>query len=295
MADYILSCESPCDLTNEHLEERNIKYVPFNYSLGGTTYRDDLWKSMRSEEFYERLHNGEEAKSSQVNAEQYKEYFTPFLEDGYDILHLALSSGLSGTINSALIAKEELAPLYPERKIVILDSLAASSGFGLLMDEVATKRDEGMSIMELADWVENQKEHLRHEFTTTDLTQFIRGGRVSKTSGFVGGLLNICPILNVNDEGRLVVRDKVKGKKRAMRHMIDVMKEVANDGADYDGKIYLSNSNIPEDAREMANLIEEAFPKMDGKVEIFPIGPTIGSHTGHGTIAIFFWGKSRPV
>ena len=290
---YILSCCSTADLTKEHFEKRNIHYICFHYQLNGKDFLDDLGQTMPFDQFYQAMTDGAETRTSQVNAEEYLVYFEKFLAEGQDILHLTLSSGISGSINSANAAAEQLRAKYPERKIYIIDSLAASSGFGLLMDILADKRDAGMDIDELARWATDHRLQIHHWFFTTDLTYLIRGGRVSKVSGFVGSLLNICPLLNVDYMGRLIPRFKVRGKKKVISKMVEQIKAHAAGGTEYTGKVYISNSRCYEDAKAVADLIEEAFPKMDGKVQIYDIGTTIGSHTGPGTVALFFWGDPR--
>ena len=293
MANYILSSCSTADLTKEHFEKRDIQYICFHYELNGKQYTDDLGVTMSSEDFYKAMQEGGETKTSQVNAAEYEEFFEPFLKEGKDILHVSLSSGISGSCNSANIAREMLAEKYPDRKIYVVDSLAASSGFGLLMDKLADLRDSGMSIDELYDWANENKRKLHHWFFSTDLTFFIKGGRVTKTAGFVGTILNICPLLNVDYDGKLVPRMKIRTKKKVIEAIVNQMEQYAEDGHDYSGKCYISNSACYEDAKAVADLVESRFPKMDGKVEIYNIGTTIGSHTGPGTVALFFWGSER--
>ena len=293
MSNYIISCCSTADLTAEHFQKRDIHYICFHYELDGKQYADNLGQSMSFQDFYKAMVDGAETKTSQVNAEEYEAYFTTFLQEGKDIVHVCLSSGISGSINSAMIAKAELEARYPDRKIYIIDSLAASSGFGLLMDRMADLRDEGMSAEELCDWVNENKLKLHHWFFSSDLTFFVKGGRVSKTSGFVGTMLNICPLLNVNDQGKLIPRYKIRTKKKVIKAIVEKMEEHAQDGLAYCGKCYISQSDCYEDAREVADLIEEKFPNLDGKVIINYVGTTIGSHTGPGTVALFFWGDER--
>lgn len=293
MNDYVISCCSTADLSKEHFESRNISYICFHYELDGVQYPDDLGHTIPFDEFYKKMTEGSDTKTSQINIEEYETYFEKFLSEGKDILHLCLSSGITGTMNSALIAKESLLEKYPDRKIYIVDSLAASSGFGLLMDKLADKRDEGMSIDELHTYAEDVKLNLHHWFFSTDLTFFVKGGRVSKTSGFIGNILNICPLLNVSHEGRLIPREKIRTKKKVIQRTLEKMIEHAECGTDYSGKCYISNSACLDDAKELASLIEERFPKLDGKVLINSIGTTIGSHTGPGTVALFFWGDKR--
>lgn len=293
MSDYILSCCSTADLTKEHFEKRGISYICFYYQMDGKQYTDDLGQSMPFEKFYQAMADGAETKTSQVNAEEYQAYFETFLKQGKDVLHVCLSSGISGAINSAMIAKEELSQKYPKRQILVVDSLGASSGYGLLMDQLADLRDQGQSLQQVYDWAEHHKLELNHWFFSTDLTFYIKGGRISKTAGFIGGVLNICPLLNMDDQGRLIPRFKIRTKKKVIRTIVDKMEEYARDGRDYSGKCYISQSGCYEDARAVADLVEARFPHLNGKVLINYVGTTIGSHTGPGTVALFFWGKKR--
>ena len=182
---------------------------------------------------------------------------------------------------------------YPERKLYVVDSLGASSGYGLIMETLADLRDKGKNIDELNDWLLRHRLNMHHWFFSTDLTFYIKGGRVSRTSGFLGNMLGICPLLNMDDHGRLIPREKVLGKKRVIRRTVEKMVENAVDGLDYAGKVFICQSECPEDAQRVADLVKEKFPKMRGEPEIFPIGATIGSHTGPGTVSLFFWGKKR--
>ncbi|MBE6783563.1 MAG: DegV family protein [Ruminococcaceae bacterium] len=293
MADYILSCCSTADLTEEHFEKRNISYICFHFMLDGKQYNDDLGKTIPFDEFYKAMANGAETSTSQVNVDEYIEYFTPFLEAGKDIIHVSLSSGISGTFNSANIAKTELQEKYPDRKIYIVDSLGASAGYGLLVDKMADLRDEGMGIDELYNWVENNKLNLHHWFFSTDLTFFVKGGRVSKVSGWFGTVLKICPLLDMDNNGKLIPRFKIREKKRVIVEIVNKMEQFAQGGLDYNGKCFISNSGCYEDARAVADLVEQRFKKLDGKVQITSVGTTIGSHTGPGTVALFFWGSER--
>ena len=293
MGDYIISCCSTADLTEEHFRSRDIHYICFHYELDGKQYPDDLGKSMPFPEFYAAMANGAMTKTSQINAEEFEAYFEPLLREGFDILHVCLSSGITGVINSAMIAKTNLEEKYPQRKICIVDSLAASSGYGLLMDKIADQRDAGLSLGELEQWILAHRLEVNHWFFSTDLTFYIRGGRISKTAGFVGGLLNICPLLNVNDEGKLIPRSKIRTKRKVIAAIVERMKENAANGADYADKCYISQSACLEDAKAVAALVEEYFAHLKGKVEMNDIGTTLGSHTGPGTVALFFWGKRR--
>lgn len=293
MADYILSCCSTADLTKELFQKREIHYVCFHYELDGKQYPDDLGETMPFDQFYQAMADGADTKTSQVNVDEFCQYFEPFLKEGKDILHLTLSSGISGVYNSACVARDMMQEKYPDRKIYVVDSLSASSGFGLFMDQLADLRDEGKSIDEAYQWGLDHRENLQHWFFTSDLTYLIRGGRVSKAAGLIGGMMNICPLMTVDPEGKLVARQKVRTKKKVIQAIVDRMEENAENGTDYSGKCFISNSACKEDANAVATLIDERFPKLKGNVEIFTIGTTIGSHTGPGTVALFFWGKER--
>ena len=293
MAQYVLTCCSTVDLTKQHLDGRRIPYVCFHFQLDGREYPDDLGESMSPEELFRHMEQGADTKTSQVSVQEYIGFFEPFLQQGSDILHITLSSGISGTYNSACVAAEEMASRYPDRKIYVVDSLAASSGYGLLIDTMADLRDQGMKIEELREWVLANRLDLHHWFFTTNLKYLIKGGRVSKTAGAIGSLLHICPLMNVDVNGRLTVREKIRGKQVVFRRVVEKMKQHATGGTDYNGKCYICQSLCEEDARTVAELIEKTFPKLDGPVHMFPIGTTIGSHTGPGTIAVFFWGDER--
>ena len=290
---YILSCCSPADLSKEHFESRGIHYVCFHYAVDGVEYPDDLGQSIPFDEFYERMKQGADTRTAQVNVAEYVDYFVPFLDEGKDIVHVSLSSGISGTINAARNAAAILRERYPDRKIHIIDSLGASSGYGLLMDTAATKRDEGMSCDELAAWITDNRLKLHHWFFSTDLSFFVKGGRISKTSAVFGGLLEICPLMNMDNLGRLIPRFKIRTKKKVIREIVNKMEACAENGLDYNGKCYISMSACYEDARAVADLVEARFPKLNGKVVINNIGNLIGSHTGPGTVALFFWGSER--
>ena len=293
MADYVISCCSTADLSKEHFKSRDIHYVCFHFMLDGKEYYDDLGQTIPFEEFYTMMDNGSDTSTSQVNVSEYVDYFSEFLDKGQDVLHLCLSSGLSGTYSSAINAARVLKERYPDRKIYIIDSLGASSGYGLLMDKGADLRDEGMSIDELRDWVEQNKLNLHHWFFSTDLKFYIKGGRVSKTAGTVGTILGICPLLNMDEQGRLIPRAKIRTKRRVIKEIVSRMEEHAQNGLQYSGKCYICHSACLEDARAVADLVEEKFKNLNGRVEINYIGTTIGSHTGPGTVALFFWGDSR--
>ena len=293
MSDYVLSCCSTADMPLEYFRKRDIPFVCFHFNMDGKEYPDDLGQTISFEEFYKRIAAGALPTTSQVNVEQFIEFFERYLADGKDILHISFSSGLSGTYNSAVMARDQLLQKYPGRKLLVVDSLAASSGYGLLVDMAADLRDAGASIEEVQAWVEANRLDVHHWFFSTDLTHYKRGGRISAASATMGTLLNICPLMNMNLEGKLIPREKIRGKKHVIIEIVKRMEEHAQRGADYSGKCFISESACYEDAREVADLVEAKFPKLNGRVMINSIGTVIGSHTGPGTVALFFLGDKR--
>jgi DegV family protein with EDD domain len=293
MSDFVLSCGSTADLSLEYFQKRNIPFVCFHFTMDGKEYPDDLGQTMPLDEFYKRIAAGALPTTSQINVAEFIDFFEPYLAEGKDILHICLSSGLSGTYNSVVMARELLLQKYPDRKMLLVDSLAASSGYGLLVDMAADLRDSGGTIEEVHARLEENKRNVHHWFFSTDLSHYKRGGRISATSAAVGSLLNICPLMNVDHEGKLIPREKIRGKKRVMSEMLHRMETHAQNGTNYSGKCFISNSACYEDARLVANLIEEKFPRLNGKVIINSIGTVIGSHTGPGTVALFFLGDKR--
>ena len=293
MADYILSGCSAADLSKEHFERIGVRYICFHYMMDDVLYPDDLGQTLSADEFYARMAKGAVTKTSQINISEYVDYFSAMCEEGKDIVHVTLSSGISGTYNSAsnaaLIVKER----FPEREIYVIDSLGASSGYGLILDTAAAMRDSGLSAKELADWITENRLKLHHWFFSTDLSSYVRGGRISKTAAFFGGVFEICPLLNMDNLGRLIPRKKIRTKKNVIKEIVQRMVENADKGTDYDGKCFISMSACREDAEEVARLVEARFPKLNGKVLINNIGGLIGSHTGPGTVALFFWGGER--
>lgn len=293
MSEYVITCCSTADMSREFMEENKIPFAMFHYQMDGEEFVDDLYTSITPEAFYQKISDGACPVTSQINAEEYRELFEPILKSGRDVLHMTLSSGISGSINSANVAKQQLEEAYPDRKVIVIDSLGASSGYGLLVTQAVENQKAGLSLMENADWIEQNRLYLHHWFFSTDLTSYIRGGRISRTAGFVGKALNICPLLNMDSEGRLIPRSKCRGKKLVIREIVKRMEEHARDGLAYSGKCYISQSACRADAEEVARLVKERFPKLDGEVQINDIGTVIGSHTGPGTVALFFWGDKR--
>lgn len=293
MSSFVLTCCSTVDLPIDYLTEHNIPYVCYHYIMDNKEYDDDFGKSIPSDEFYKRIAAGAMPTTSQVNISEFIAFFEPFLQEGKDILHISMSSGISGTCNSAMNAKEELSAKYPDRTIKVVDSLAASTGYGLFLDKLVEMRDAGKSLEEIYIFAEDNKTKLQHWFFSTDLTHFKRGGRISAAAATLGNILNLCPLMNVDYVGKLIVREKIRGKKKVITAIVNKMAELADGGIDYNGKCFICHAGCYEDALKVAQLVEETFPNLNGRVQISNVGAVIGSHTGPGTVALFFWGKKR--
>jgi DegV family protein with EDD domain len=293
MSEYVITCCSTADMPLDYFQRRNIPYICFHFNINEKDYPDDLGRSMPFDEFYARIAAGAMPTTSQVNVGEFIDFFEPLLAQGEDILHISFSSGLSGTCNSALLAREQLLLRYPARKIMIVDSLGASSGYGLLVDLAVDRTESGATLEEIYTWAMETRLKIHHWFFSTDLTHYKRGGRISAASAMVGTLLTICPLMNMDQHGKLIPREKFLGKKRVIHEMVRKMEQHAQNGTGYAGKCFISNSACYEDARMVADLIEEKFPHLTGRVMINSVGTVIGSHTGPGTVALFFVGDTR--
>lgn len=288
---FKLTCDSTADLPLSYLKERDIAYVPFQFEINGENFLDDLGQSMSYEDFYQKIRDGAMPTTSQVNVQQYIDFFDPMLKEGQAILHVGFSSGLSGSHGSSMVARSELLERYPEATLLIIDSLGASLGYGMLVDQAADLRDKGMAIEDAFLKLDQDKLKIHHWLFTTDLTHLKRGGRLSGAAAAIGGLLNICPLMNITREGKLVPQEKVRGKKKVIEQIVKKLEEYA--GPDYSGKVFLTHSDALETARAVIELIEERFPNIQKPIMTEWIGTVIGSHTGPGTVALFFVGDER--
>ena len=291
MSEYVIVTDSSCDLNQQMVEEIGVEVLPLTFTIRGTTlknYPDD--RDMGAHEFYQLMSEDEMVTTAAVNEHQYEEFLTPVLESGRDALILAFSSGLSATCQSARLAAGELAERFPERKILVVDTLCASLGQGLLVWYAAEKQKAGASIEEVRDWCEANKLHICHWFTVNDLHYLKRGGRISAATAVVGTMLQIKPVLHMDNEGHLVNVSKARGRKASLDAMV---KQVGERGIDPAGqeRMLISHSACEEDARYLANLVREKFGVKD--VTINYVGPVIGAHSGPGTLALFFVGTER--
>ena len=289
MRDYVITVNSTVDLPKEWLEERHVPVIPLKYTIDGETYTD--MEGLSAKEFFDKLREGKMSTTSQVNPEEAADMLEPFLKEGKDILHIAFSSGLSGSYNSARIAGEELMEKYPDRKIIVLDSLAASLGQGMIVYLAQQQKEEGKSIDEVAQWVKDHRLNVVHAFTVDDLNHLYRGGRVSKTTAVVGGVLNIKPVLHVDNEGKLIPVGKVRGRKKSLLALVDMMDQKLGSYKDSCDTIFVSHGDCIEDAQFVIDKIKEKYPIKTVLVNY--VGATIGAHSGPGTVALFFLGDER--
>lgn len=275
------------------MQARRLPYASFTFQMDGQEYADDYGESMPPATFYERMRTGSVSTTSQISTGAYEALWRPFLAAGQDVLHISLSSGISGAYSGACLAATSLWAEFPERRILVLDSLNASSGYGLLLDLAADRRDAGMPLSALYEGLLTLRSRVNAWFYTSDLTYLCRGGRLSKTAFVLGSALRICPLLHVDASGRLTLAAKYHGKRRAMQACADRLFTLAEGGRDYDGYCYISHSDCHADAELLAETIEAHCPKLAGKIRVFDIGAVIGSHTGPGTVALFFVGAPR--
>jgi DegV family protein with EDD domain len=287
MANYRIITDSCCDLTEELIRKLDITVVPLNMLFRGAVRADSVGDDIK--EVYDALRAGEAASTSAANPDHWASYMEPALAAGEDVLVMSFSSGLSTTYQSAVIAAGDLAEKYPDRKIKVVDTLCASLGEGLLVYYTCQKRNEGMDLDTLVQWVENNKLNLCHWFTVDDLMYLKRGGRVSAATALVGTVLQIKPVLHVDNEGHLINVSKARGRKAAIEALAKKMGETAIPGAN--DLVYICHGDCIEDARHLANIVKEKY----GVKEVFIgyTGAIIGSHSGPGTLALFYLGEHR--
>lgn len=291
MNDYVITCTSVTDLDAQILKDREVPYVCFKMIMNGKEYADDFFESYPYEQFYDDIAKGMMPTTSQAGWFDYQNMFESILKEGKDVLHITVSSALSGDHSGACLVAEELNRKY-ENQVTVIDSLGASSGYGLLVMLAKDNQEKGMSYEDNCRWVKENRLRIHHWFISTDLSSFIRGGRLSKAAGLVGTALKICPLMNVSAQGSLNVSERIRTKKRALEALLLSMSEYADFHEDYDGPVYLCQSRMEEDAQQLKEKILERFPKVKD-VRIFRIGTTIGAHTGPGTVALFFLGENR--
>lgn len=289
MNDFVITTDNNSDLPESYLKEHGVGCTYLSYAMDGKNYTHGNF--LPEHEFYEAMRSGSLPTTAQSNPESTREMMEPFLKEGKDILHIAFSSALSGTCNSAMIAADELREEYPERKIIVVDSLGASLGQGLLVHLAQMKKETGEDLETVAKWAEKNKLHMVHMFTVDDLYHLYRGGRLSKTAAVVGSVLNIKPVLHVDDEGKLVPVGKVRGRKKALLELVKAMDEKIKGYENSCDTVFISHGDCEEDANFVADKVKERYRVKT--IIINHVGATIGAHSGPGTLALFFVGNVR--
>lgn len=291
-AKFILSCESTVDMPFSYIDSRDIPVLFYNYTVDGTDYVDDMLRDPEAlPRFYSMLEADKLPTTSQINSYRYEEFFDSLLKNG-DVLHITFGTGMTKSYQNAVMAAKNMQEKYPDRRIIVIDSLCSSSGYGMLVDYAADMRDEGAEMDEVESWVNANRKNIHHQFYSTTLKFFRRTGRVSGAAAMIGNILGICPIMHLNADGKIIAYGKVRGKHNALITTVDTTEEHIKDGRDYDGKLYICHSNCPEDAEHTRVALAERFPKV-ADIKIFDIGTIIASHCGPGTVAVFFLGDER--
>lgn len=288
MADYLLSTETTADLPAEYIQNNDILSIPLCYSFDGVTVYGEK-ETLDLKDFYDRMRANQVAKTMASNIDTILAIFRPVLEQGKDILHIAFSSGLSCSCNNTQLAVKMLKDEFPDRKVVVVDSLCASLGQGFFVDAAVRKKKEGLSLEELTEWLEANKLHVCHMFTVEDLKYLKNGGRISRTTAILGTLINVKPVLCTDDEGHLIPTSNVRGRKKALATLVDRMAETVGDYKN--DHVFISHGDSLEDAKTVGRMVTERFGITD--ILYGDIGPAIGAHSGPGTIALFYFGDHR--
>lgn len=291
MTKFQLSCESTVDMPFSYMEGRDVSVIFYTYTVDGEDFVDDMGRDSEVlPNFYKMLDAGKMPTTSQINQYHYEEYFDELLKKG-DVLHLAFGRGMSASVENAVRAAKAVGENYPDRKIIVVDTLAAASGYGMIVDYAADMRDSGKTMEEIEKWVLDNRMFVHHQIFATDLFHLKRGGRVSGPAAMIGTVLGICPVMRLNEKGSIFAYSKARSKKKAISETVKAMEEHVQDGYDYSGKCFLCHADCIEDAKTVKQMIEEKFKNVD--VKIFDIGTIIASHTGRGTVAIFYMGDDR--
>ncbi|PWL71586.1 MAG: fatty acid-binding protein DegV [Clostridiales bacterium] len=286
---YVITTDTTCDMPQAFLEENELTVMSMAYTVDGKTYTGLEGDFLPPKEFYDRLRGGSMPQTAQVNPDQAEKVFERFLKSGVSVLHIAFSSALSGSYQSTVIAAEELNAKYGDAKVITIDSKCASMGEGLFVYYAVQLKKQGKSLEEAAEWLEAHKLNICHNFTVDDLFHLHRGGRVSKTAAVFGSMLGVKPVLHVDDEGRLIPIQKIRGRKQSLTALVDNM-ETCMGGMKND-VVFISHGDCLEDAQFVADEVKKRFGIQN--IWIDYIGPVIGTHSGAGTVALFFLGKHR--
>lgn len=290
MKEYVILTDATCDLPPDLLDEMGIGVIPMEFEMNGeifTHYPDA--RQMGLHEFYERIRQGQMPKTTQINRSEYEKYFESVLCTGRDVFYLCFSSGLSGTYQASLLVAEELKEKYPENRVVVADSRAAAIGEGILVLAAAQEKEKGRSIDSLAEWVTEYREHICHWFMVDDLNHLRRGGRISSVAALAGSALGIKPILHVDEKGELPLVYKVRGRKKGMEKLLEIMEKTIVNPEDQ--TIYIVHADCLEDAKELKQLVKSKVHAKNYRTVC--LGPIIGTHTGPGLLALIYLGTQK--
>jgi len=291
--NFIISCESTADLPYERIASRGASVLFYTYTMDGEERADDMGQDPEKRRlFYEDLKNGKMPHTSQISSFRYYEYLKKLSENA-DVLHITFSSGLTPSYSNAKGAAEELKTEFPDRRITVVDSLCGCIGYGLLVEDVLTMKENGKTLDEIEAWVYENRLRMQHHFFSTELAMFKRSGRVSGPVALVGGMLGVCPIMHLNEEGRIIAYDKALGKKRAIAKTVSIVLSEIDNGVNYDRKIYIGHSNCMPLAEATQAALAEGLHMSEDRFEILDIGSIIASHCGPGTVAVFYYGAPR--
>ena len=292
--NFQLSCESTVDLPFSYVDGRNVKVLFYSYFVDGAEYADDMGRDPAAlDRFYNFLNEGKIPTTSQINEFAYEEFFRSILDEGKDVFHICFGTGMTGSYYNAVKVADVLKKEYPDRKIVVIDSLCSSSGYGMLVDDVKDMFDEGVESDKIIDWIEKNKNRIHHQFFSTDLKYYRRTGRMSGPVAGIAAIFRILPIMRLNSKGKIIAYTKTIGKAVAIKKTLDTMEEHCDDGKNYSGKCWICHSNNLPDAILTKEMIQERFPNIKSEIKILDIGTIIASHSGPGTIAVFFHGDER--
>lgn len=287
---FTLSCESTTDLTKRYLDERNLPVLAYSFTVDGEEHVDDMGENGGLALLYNKIAENKKPSTSQLSEEKYVEFFTQLLQKG-DLLHVAMGSGMSQSVDHALSAAEKLQKQFPERKIFVVDSTCSCVGYGLLVATLADMRDNGETVENLYHWAMENRRNVHHQFFSTTLQYFRRSGRVSGPAYFIGNMFKLCPIMRLNYDGKIIAYTKVMSVAKALQKTVEEVAAHVQNGQDYDGKLWVSHANCMATAQMLLAELKQRFPKAD--IRLFDIGPIIATHCGPGTLAVYFWGDER--
>ncbi len=289
LKEFIITTDTTCDLPDEYISKHNIRVLSLYYRFDDVVYGDK--KQLELKDFYNKMRGGSIPTTMAVNPDTARDVFTELIDKGYDILHIAFSSALSGSCSVTATAARDICEENPDANIKVIDSLSASLGEGLLIHKAVMMKEAGKSMSEIIDWLESNKLNLCHIFTVDDLHHLHRGGRVSRTTAIIGTLINVKPILHVSNDGHLIPLNNVRGRKKALLSLVDQMEKRISGYEDQNDTVFISHGDSLDDAEYVASLVRERFGIEN--ILINYVSPTIGAHSGPGTIALFFMGNPR--